>query len=491
MDKVPSIQDWRDTFGTLAIRFADMWTKRYDEHGVVSEIETQERIDLVSGIDSSHVNVGYSSIKFFLRKHDGYRADNIKFAEYSPTQRKIVIALWYEIRTILHNDSVGASLDFDGLAFNISINPGHGDIREREGYKEHTLYKLMKAFSEITISKDALKFAISEEKAWANNHSANEKKNAKNGIAQVLTEARPKVGNEAIIEAQMEQLGTQIKNGLAARTWGFEIEVPDCKGVKAPNGIEKGDDGSLRSENGVENCECDCDDCYYHECDCEHCETGSSDPDHCGNDSCSSAESAEYRTTGGIQRMVHAGMNKLCADLNEENAEMNDSAGTHIHVFAADLNMQQIGHVLASYVWLSDILSVVAGRRNVNYARDFAPEHVQQALRRNNASLYLEKPRSMNMIPLFSTRGTIEFRQMDCNLNAERITLWAWLVRGLVTAAKRGAKLGAYRKVTDLQGIVDVLAKYNVFLDNETPENIVYGSKTDEELFDRSLLVRS
>lgn len=278
------------------------------------------------------------------------------------------------------------------------------------------------------------------------------------------------------------------ENGLTARTWGFEIEVPDCKGIQplANSGIEKGDDGSLRSYNGNENCECGCDDCDYHECDCDRCYSGNSDPEHCGNDDCSSAESAEYRTKGGVQRVKHFGMYDLCKRLNEADAEMNESAGTHIHVYAADLTTNQVGQVMAAYEYTRNIMAAIAGRYNVSYARFQQIEHIQRAMKRSNPQLTADKPRAINVTPLGMDRGTIEFRQMDCNLDAELITFWAWMLRGLVSAAKRGATVGHYKKVTDINGIIEVLAKFNHFLHDETPERIIYGSRMDQNNFTKT-----
>lgn len=80
---------------------------------------------------------------------------------------------------------------------------------------------------------------------------------------------------------------------------------------------------------------------------------------------------------------------------------------------------------------------------------------------------------------LLGGRGTIEFRQMDCNLDADKITFWAWLVRGLVETAKRGATLRDFKKVADLNDVIDVLGKFNYFIQNETPDVLVYGTKSD------------
>lgn len=283
------------------------------------------------------------------------------------------------------------------------------------------------------------------------------------------------------VRAEALELFSKMQNGLSARTWGFEIEVPDCKGVSARPGIEKGDDGSLRSDNHTD-CECDCNDCAYHECNCDVCEYGSSDPDHCGDDECSSShESAEYRSVGGIQRVIHGGMLQLCDELINENAEMNDSAGTHIHVYAQDLNTNQVGQVMATYHWLyKTVFTPIAGRVNNQYAAELKVIDIANALRKRNPVLRAWKPVVVNVSQLLGGRGTIEFRQQDCNLDGKLITVWAWLVRGLVEVAKRGAKFGDFKNASTLADVVDVFAKFDYKLNSESPGLVIVGSKSDE-----------
>lgn len=286
---------------------------------------------------------------------------------------------------------------------------------------------------------------------------------------------------DSVIEEQLlEAYKLLPTNGLVARTWGIEVEVPDAKGVDAPQGFEKGEDGSLRSNN-ADGCECSCNGCNYHDCDCDYCDNRSEGDEHCGSDynGCASADMAEFRTTGGIQRIISSGLNKLCEDLNSEDAEMNDSAGTHIHVFGADLNTNQVGHLMAVYRRLRPIFNIICGRENVNYAKKLPIGRIKNALKKVNPVLSNEKPYEVNLMHLASNRGTIEFRQMDCNLDAKRMHLWAWIVRGLVTSAKRGMKFNDALPVKDLVGVIELLAKFDVLLHDESPEEIVYGSKTD------------
>jgi len=386
-------------------------------------------------------------------------------------------------QTIGSNEVYACSSSYaDSLQMNINYEAYVEDEKVVEKpIEQHAAFVFFKIMQEVVVSKDDLIWAIAQYKTRMTElrNYAENRSHKDTGLDKVF-ENKPKV-KATEIETQLTKLQNQLGNGLTARTYGFEIEVPDCKGVKAPNGFEKGDDGSLRSYSGSEDCDCDCEDCTYHSCDCDWCEQQNDDPDHCSGSSCSSGESAEYRTVGGVQRMKHSGMYELCKNLNEEDAEMNDSAGTHIHVFAADLTTNQVGQVFAAYKWLENIMSAIAGRQNTSYAMDFPVSYIGSALRKSNPRLTADKPRTVNATPLFTNRGTIEFRQMDCNLDADRMSAWAWIVRGLVTVAKRGATIANYKQVTDLNGLIELFAKFNVEPDNEHPELIIYGSKSDDD----------
>jgi hypothetical protein len=361
---------------------------------------------------------------------------------------------------------------------------GYDDTRETAA-----MFVLRK-FAEVRPSIDELKNAKFSLQRWVEivqarvNIVKNETEQG-SGLNKILTEG-PSGGREFTlrIEEQIKTLSNQLpSNGLASRTWGFEIESPDCKGVEPLpfSGIDKGDDGSLRSYEGSEDCECYCSDCTYHECNCDNCSDYNDSPDHCGSGECTDAESAEYRSTGGIQRVKHNGMYDLCQKLLDEGAEMNDTAGTHIHVWAGDLTTMQVGTVMATYKRLEGLFSVLCGRNDVQYARRVSIEHIRFALSKKDPKLKAEKPRAVNVSHLLNDRGTIEFRQMDCNYNADKITFFAWVVRGLIETAKRGATMQSFFKVMDFYDLVNVFGKYNYFLASETPGLVVPGTKTDSK----------
>ena len=290
---------------------------------------------------------------------------------------------------------------------------------------------------------------------------------------------KPKVSvNASEYEEQIETAFAAMPgNAITSRTWGFELEIADAKGVEPTFNIDKGEDGSLRSYLATNDCECDCSDCVYHSCDCDFCDSQNDDPDHCEGRSCSSADMAEFRSKNGISRLKHAGLHKLCTALENEDAEVNDTCGVHIHVYGADLSTAAVAQLLATYKWIENIVYPIAGRENVNYAMHIPVDRIKSALK---GVISYNKPEAINVTNIVaSSRGTIEFRQMEGNYDFKRITVWAWLVRGLVEVAKRGAKFSDFKDVTDLNSIIEVLGKFKYFLHDEGAQMLIPGGIND------------
>ena len=490
---IPTIKDWRITLQTIKERYVAEQLNSISETNKWDTIDRDGKARIFEGIDQKYYADGYSTwIIKLTGANTSTRLDFLREVTATPMETKLKLAWMYAI-----SDHVGDTFhgfqgfhfDYDDIEIRFNHMTQYGvRVADRE-VQAFDIVRLNRAAQEAVITKENIKSALVYydklkvmlgvlERNYGNNQATESE-----GFKKLMDQ-RPKVETETetiALREQIEEYKKLLTNNLTARTWGFEIEVPDAKDVSAPNGIEKGEDGSLRSYESNDSCECDCDSCFYHECDCEYCETGSSEPDHdCGSNACSQADMAEYRSIGGIQRMRHAGMIELCEELNKVDAEKNDSAGTHIHVWARDLTAAQIGQVMAIYQWNYWILSAIAGRENVNYAKRIPNTYITRLLSKKKPELTLDKPVAVNLTPLFSSRGTIEFRQMDCNLDQDLILFWAWLVRGIVNAAKRGAHFSDFKQVKDLRDIVTVLDKYNHTLYNETPEDIVYGSRTDE-----------
>jgi hypothetical protein len=294
------------------------------------------------------------------------------------------------------------------------------------------------------------------------------------GLANKIASMKNEKYDTELIENQIQELQTKVGNGITVRTWGWEVEAPaPGDDVVTPAGVDRGYDGSVESweHRDSSDCECDCSDCTYHDCTCENCENYNDDPGHCGGDYCmSGSEGAEFRTTGGVQRMQHPGLKNLLNQIGD--TEKNPTAGTHIHVYAKDLNAEQVGVVLGGYAITQKVWDVIAGRdvntdsRCQTYANIIPADYVAYTIR-NKVLKHVGKFNAVNTQHINTERGTLEFRQMNCNFDYNRITLMAWMARGLVESAKRGAKVHEFFNIKDIDGMVKLYEKYSYTLENE------------------------
>lgn len=367
-----------------------------------------------------------------------------------------------------------------------SIAENAGDIgwTRDDGYMYLSVasYSAYKTLLEHLVEIKVIQRHLSEELVWVNNfinrqqdaQDRIEKQNkGDSGLAAKINSNRNKEVDGAVIEEQIQKWQGEISNMLVARTWGWEVEAPNPgDDVTVPAGVEKGSDGSVESyEADHDGCECGCRDCNYHDCSCDDCENYNDDPQHCGYDDCSTCSSYEFRTTGGIPRALHPGLKKLLAQISE--TEKNDSAGTHIHVYARDLEAYQIGIVLGGYALTQRVWDVIAGRDVDNdgkcrqYAGLIPGDHVSFTLRQKKL-YHVGKFNAVNTLHVTNDRGTLEFRQMDCNFDYDRITFMAWMVRGLVEVAKRGATITEFFNITDVEGFIKLYAKYGFTTFQET-----------------------
>jgi hypothetical protein len=286
------------------------------------------------------------------------------------------------------------------------------------------------------------------------------------------------------IEDEIQKYQTQIGNHIVSRTWGWEIEAPNPgSGVRTPMGVEAGSDGSVESyETDTDGCECDCRSCTYHSCDCGNCNDYNDDPEHCNDSDCNNIVSYEFRTTGGITRALHPGLRMLLDQIKD--TEKNETAGTHIHVFAKDLTAKQIGIVLAGYAITQRIWDVICGR-NVNdddgrcrtYANHIPAESISATLR-TDTLYHVGKFTAINTHHAANERGTLEFRQMDCNFSFDRITFMAWMARGLIQTVKNGAQITDFFAVKNITDFVEIYAKYGFTFSEETAKvEDPYGSR--------------
>ena len=306
------------------------------------------------------------------------------------------------------------------------------------------------------------------------------------GIINVIEDARSKLGS--FDEADLEKIGKSMDMHLVRRTWGIELEVYDAKDIRAhhinDSVLTSCSDSSITGGD-YDDCECDCDDCVYHECDCEHCESYNDSPDHCGNSYCVSGDPLEFKTKKGQWTSKVPAVTELYKKLNEEEAEVNDSCGLHCHVYALDLDAKQMGHAMGAYAIIAPKFNRALGRYNTNYAAAIEPGRVKALLKGEAEIGGTRNEFNLHALQKF---GTIEFRQAEATLNLELTYGWAWICRGIITAAKEGAKVTEYKDISTVQDLIDLFAKYGHTINDElNGRDHVYGTVRDNEHYRKEL----
>lgn len=349
-----------------------------------------------------------------------------------------------------------------------------------DGYKSYET--LLETLKNMTLSTESISKGISEYRnitdRYKMDNSGNQSKDISIGISRLIEIGKNTEIDTDRVESQILKWQTEIANVVTARTWGWEVEAPnpDTKTV-VPAGVEAGSDGSVESfEADFDECECDCSSCTYHECDCNSCEDQNDDPEHCRDQEyCSSGNPTEYRTVGGIIRSLHPGLKDLLNQISD--SEKNETAGTHIHVYGADLEPQQVAVVLAGYAITQKVWDVIAGRnveddrRCKTYSNVIPGDQISVTFKEGKLR-HIGKFNAVNTHNVTTERGTLEFRQMNCNFDFGRITLFAWMARGLVEIAKRGAKINEFVGIKDIEDVIKLYAKYGFTTVKETEDII-------------------
>lgn len=145
----------------------------------------------------------------------------------------------------------------------------------------------------------------------------------------------------------------------------------------------------------------------------------------------------------------------VCETLNRIGVTVNSSCGFHVHVAAADLDVQALKNLVALFVRFEPQMDklVPPSRRSTqwaasnlrNIARTNSDEATFVALSRIDATSSVNDLRAaqgatrymkLNLEPMLR-QGTVEFRQNAGTTNADKVVGWVALCVGLVNSAKR------------------------------------------------------
>lgn len=266
-------------------------------------------------------------------------------------------------------------------------------------------------------------------------------------------------------EIQLTDLVAKLPdNDKLVRRWGFEAEHPAINDARreasywqtAP--FEFVSDGSVPNEQ--EDCECDCEDCEYHDCNCDNCERSGWDPDHCSSSYCygvNELSTAEPILTAWNSKLDP--MLEVCKDA-EESSYYNDPTGKswagHLHVEARDLTARQVVTALQVFNKLMSLAPEWVNGWQDSYNTDTAtPERLREwqsgkgfSLPRSMAvtaynlgNRHQPQPYEIGQTPYGKT--TIEFRSFRTTFDSDLIRVRGAIARAVVEYGKRN-ELGLY-----------------------------------------------
>jgi hypothetical protein len=147
---------------------------------------------------------------------------------------------------------------------------------------------------------------------------------------------------------------------------------------------------------------------------------------------------------------------KACRWLRENGARVDSSCGLHIHHEVNDLGARGICRVVRTYADHQDLLNwlVSSSRRSPHhtYARPLTSSDAS-FIERHNGTQASTRYLAVNVYS-FARHGTLEFRQHQGTLNAQKIEAWIRLGQGLCDSAadqRRVSQTGLRGLLRDLQ----------------------------------------
>ncbi len=190
---------------------------------------------------------------------------------------------------------------------------------------------------------------------------------------------------------------------------------------------------------------------------------------------------------------------EVCAVLKTVGVSVNKTCGLHVHHDARDFQTETFKNIIKIYTRFEETIdSLVAPSRRGNnntYCQSLLEIDIERILKQDNfqsiRAYYGDRYKKLN-IESFVTHGTIEFRQHQGTVNADKIINWIKLTQAIVErAVARPVKKCGARTRKDWQTF-----KYFLFLnpsahnpsnrkssyDEETKDMIKYYNKRRKEL---------
>lgn len=176
-----------------------------------------------------------------------------------------------------------------------------------------------------------------------------------------------------------------------------------------------------------------------------------------------------HRNTGEVVSPILVGesgfaeIERVLAAIRAVGATTNRSTGLHVHVDASDLSGIEVSRVVEYYTMQGRNIDTLVSRsrHSNNYANKYASYQIasmKQIVERDGREGlrgFAHKYRTVNLLPLFSY-GTIEFRQHQGSVNAQKVISWVRFVQALIVAAQQAIDLD---QSISLDGLVDVMVE--------------------------------
>lgn len=134
----------------------------------------------------------------------------------------------------------------------------------------------------------------------------------------------------------------------------------------------------------------------------------------------------------------------VCETLSMLGAEAAESCGVHVHHEIPDLSLRSIKRLVKSWDSMKEVTRrfVDRSRHNGQWCHDFDRSELEniENLRSIRAlrSLYLDRYRALNL-ECYSRYKTVEMRQHEGTLDADKIIAWIAYGQGFIEAARRDA----------------------------------------------------
>ena len=137
-------------------------------------------------------------------------------------------------------------------------------------------------------------------------------------------------------------------------------------------------------------------------------------------------------------------LEKVCWVLDLCNAKVNDSCGLHVHMDAAEFDLQTWKNLIITYKRLENVIDhfMPRSRRNNSYCRTLVAISEASINRASNisalrAAFEHDRYRKVNL-EAYARHRTVEFRQHGGSTNFTKMSTWIHFLSKMITFAKQG-----------------------------------------------------